>query len=224
MSKKGLIIGAVTLVLLLAGGVAYYVIGSGTADTAATSAPPDKVTAEDMAMGNTNAPVTMIEYYAQACSICAQFDRDVFPQLKSKYIDTGKVRYVMRLYPLFPIDGPAYKLSRCVPPAAYFQAVDLLFRGQPQWDSAEYPGADADAGLAKMARILGMSEEQAKACMSSTDRDAAINKIAQEAGERYNPPGTPTFVIDFRKVDMPQHSWAEAKAAIDAALAAKGVK
>lgn len=79
---------------------------------------------------------------------------------------------------------------------------------------------DAKAGLIKMARILGMSEDQAETCMNSTEGDAAINRIAQEATERYKPAGTPTFVINFRRVDLPQESWAEAQAAIDATLAA----
>lgn len=204
--------------------VAWFALSpsTGTADTATAGAtlPPDRVTADDKVMGSVSAPVTVIEYYAQACSHCARFDSDVFPLLKAKYIDTGKVRYVMRLYPLFPIDGPSYKLTRCVPPQSYFRAVDFLFRNQPEWDSAEYPGVDAKAGLIKMARILGMSEDQAETCMNSTEGDAAINRIAQEATERYKPAGTPTFVINFRRVDLPQESWAEAQAAIDAALAA----
>lgn len=226
MSKKGWIIIAVTLVLLLAGGAAYYLtssdpLGGGTATAAL---PPDMVTAEDMTMGDAKALVTVIEYYAQGCSVCAHFDQEVFPLLKAKYIDTGKVRYVMRLYPLFAVDGPSYKLTRCVPRENYFQAADLLFRNQPEWDSAEFPGADANAGLLKMARILGLSEQQAQECMNSSARDEAINRIAKEGQERYAINSTPSLVIDYKLVEMPQKSWAEAQAGIDAALAAKGVK
>ena len=230
MGKTGWTItgGTLLILLLLLGGGAWYVYDQNNpgaeAATVAANLPPDKVTPEDMVMGSAKAPVTMIEYYAQACSICAGFDQNVFPLLKAKYIDTGKVRYVMRLFPLFPVDGPSYKLTRCVAPDKYFQAVDLMFRNQPQWDNAEFQGVDAQAGLMKMARILGMNDDQANQCMNSTARDAAINKTAQEADQRYVIPGTPTFVINFKKVDMPQHSWAEAQAAIDAALAAKGVK
>ena len=167
MSKKQLVIlGAAGLLLLAAGGAL------------AATLPPDKVTAEDKVMGSASAPVTMIEYYAQACSVCAHFDRAVFPQLKAKYIDTGKVRYVMRLFPLFPEDGPSYKLTRCVPPENYFKAVDVMFRDQPQWDSAEFPGVDAKAGLMKMAHVLGLNDAQALACMNSQEKDDAINRIA----------------------------------------------
>jgi protein-disulfide isomerase len=225
MPKKGwAVMGVVVLVVLLLAGGAYYVYRQNNPDPggamAATAAnlPPDKVAPEDMAMGSANAPVTLIEYYAQSCSYCARFEQDVFPQLKANYIDTGKLRYVMRLFPLFPVDGPAYKLTRCVAPEKYFQAVDLMFRNQPQWDSAEFQGVDAQAGLMKMAHLLGMNDDQASQCMNSTTRDAAINQTAQEGDARYSIQGTPTIVINFRKVDMPQQSWQEAQAAIDAAL------
>ncbi|HWY62320.1 MAG TPA: thioredoxin domain-containing protein [Rhizomicrobium sp.] len=216
MLKKRLVMLGVAGLLLLAAGMAGGAF--------AATLPPDKVTADDKAMGSAKAPVTMIEYYAQACSVCARFNQDVFPQLKAKYIDTGQVRYVMRLFPLFPEDGPSYKLTRCVPPQNYFKAVDLLFRNQPQWDSAEFPGADARGGLLKMARLLGLKDAQALACMNSTEHDAAINKIAQDGDAHYAIGGTPTLVINFKKVEMRENSWAEAQAAIDAALAAKGIK
>ncbi len=190
----------------------------------AATLPPDQVTAQDLVMGNAKAPVTMIEYYAQACSVCAAWDKDVFPQIKAKYIDTGKVRYVMRLFPLFPVDGPSYKLTRCVAPDKYLQAMELLFRNQPLWDNAEYKNADAGAGLMKMAHMLGLSDEKAKACMMSPALDAGVNKSAQEANERYGIPGTPTLVINFKRADLPHLNFASAAAAIDAALAAKGVK
>src|SRR5476651_917564 len=133
MPKKGWVIAgaAVLAVLLLAGG-AYHVyrqnnpappssiVGAAEAATTAANLPPDKVGPQDMVMGSAKAPVTIVEYYAQACSYCARYDQDVLPQIKAKYIDTGKVRYVMRLYPLFPVDGPSYKLTRCVAPEKYF--------------------------------------------------------------------------------------------------------
>jgi protein-disulfide isomerase len=147
----------------------------------------------------------------------------VFPQLKAKYIDTGKVRYVMRLFPLFPIDGPAHKLALCLPKEQFYQATDLLFRNQPQWDTAEYKDADPQ-GLTKMARLLGMTEAQAQACMSSNAQDDHINAVAQEGMQRYDIQGTPTIVINFKKADLPRLTWEETDAAVSAALAVKGAK
>ena len=225
MSKKQFIIlGAALLLLLAAAGAGYYFTRGKPADMAAAASgelPPDSVTATDHVMGSADAPVTIIEYFAQACSVCAAFDAQVFPQLKAKYIDTGKVRYVMRLFPLFPIDAPSHKLALCMPREYFFQATDLLFRSQPQWDSAEFQGVDAHAGLLQMARVMGMDAAKAEACMTSTEHDTAINKVAEEGNARYQIEGTPTFVIDFKKYDGGK-SWDAIQVAIDAALAAKG--
>jgi protein-disulfide isomerase len=227
MSKKQLIALGVLIVLALGAGAAWYFTRQTPEATLAANTaalPPDAVQPGDKAMGSTNAPVTMIEYFSQGCSVCAGFDQQVFPLLKAKYIDSGKVRYVMRLLPIFPIDAPAYRLDLCVPPDKFFQSVDLLFRNQAKWDAAEFPVSDPHAGLLEMAAEMGLSAQQADACMNDTSHDAAINKVAQDAVTRYQPDGTPTLVVEFKKVDMPQKSWAEAQAALDAALAAKGVK
>ena len=224
-----LVAGAVVLVLLVLAGGAYFVWqqnNSSILDESASAAtlPPDKVQPDDMTMGSASAPVTIIEYYSQGCSVCAGWDQNVFPLLKAKYIDTGKVRYVMRLLPIFPLDGPSYKLDLCLPPEKFFQSADLLFRNQPQWDSGEFKDADPQGGLMRMAHLLGLSDDEATKCMNSTARDEAINRIAQEGDARYKIPGTPAIVIDYKLVELPQKSWAEAQAAIDAALAAKGAK
>ncbi len=224
MSKKVWIILAAVVVIAI-GGIAYTMMGSGGDTLAATDAsglPPDKVQPDDHTMGDHKAPVVMVEYFAQACSVCAAFDQQVFPLLKAKYIDTGKVLYVMRLFPLFPLDGQAYKLDMCVGPDKFFQATDLLFRTQPQWDAAEYQGVDAQAGLHKVARIMGMSDAQADACMNDTAKDERINKVAEEGNTRYQITGTPTFAIDFKKANV--NSWDSVQKALDEALAAKGVK
>jgi protein-disulfide isomerase len=226
MTRRKILISFFVLVLIALAGAAWFAVSpsrdAAEPALAAASLPPDRVTADDKVIGNANAPVTMIEYFAQACSGCAHFDLAVFPQLKAKYIDTGKVRYVMRFFPLFPVDGPAYKLDLCMPKDHFFHTVDLLFRNQPQWDSAEYPGADTPGGLRRMARVLGLPDAQAQACMNSTAQDAAINRIAQEGFARYAIGSTPTFVLDFRKVEIV--SWPEAQSVIDASLAAKGIK
>jgi protein-disulfide isomerase len=226
MSKRQLFLVSAIVVLLLAAVGGWFWLGKGGSEAGAATAgglPPDMVHPDDHVLGSPTAPVTIVEYFAQACSVCAHFNETVFPQLKAKYIDTGKVRYVMRLFPLFPIDGPAHKLVLCMPKEQFFQATDLLFRNQPQWDTGEFRDADPQ-GLIKMARLLGMTEAQAQACMNSTTEDAHINAVAQEGMQRYDIQGTHTIVINFKKVDLPRMSWEEADQAISAALAAKGAK
>jgi protein-disulfide isomerase len=224
MAKKYWVILGVLAVLLIAGGGAWYFLGSNTdSDSQTTSGlPPDRIQPDDHVMGAANAPVTMIEYFAQACSACAAFDQQVFPLLKAKYIDTGKVRYVMRLFPLFPIDEPAYNLDTCAPNENFFQAADMLFKNQPQWDTAEYKDADPN-GLMRMAHLLGLSDGQAESCMRSTAHRDRMNQVAHDGDARYSIPGTPTFVIDFQKADFAHDNWDEVQTALDAALKAKGV-
>ena len=180
----------------------------------------DAIGANENVLGSPKAPITMIEYFSQACTACAEFDTTVFPLLKAKYIDSGKVRYVMRLYPLFPVDGPAYKLDRCVPPGRFFSAVDLLFRHQAEWDNAEYPVKDPHAGLIRLAQSLGLSASRADDCMNSKKLDAAINRQAADAQARYDPVDTPSFIIDGVK-DMNGVSWNDIQTTLNAALAAK---
>ena len=228
--SKNLVIAIVVSVLVVAGAGAFWYFNHGTAgatlasDGPASTLPPDTIGPDEHVMGSATAPVTVIEYFSQGCSVCSHFDQTVFSLVKAKYIDTGKIRYVMRLFPLFPIDGPAYKLDLCVPKENFFAAADLLFRNQQEWDSGEFPIADPHAGLIKMARTLGLSAEQADACMNSTAHDDNINKVAQDATARYNPTGTPTFIFDYKKVILPGNSWEDFQAAADAALKAKGAK
>src|SRR6202012_5902199 len=109
MSKRQLILVSVIVLLVLGAVGAWFWMGSGSGDTAtAGTLGPDTVHADDHVMGHAKAPLTIVEYFAQACSVCAHYDQAIFPQLKAKYIDTGKVRYVMRLFPRFPVDCPPY--------------------------------------------------------------------------------------------------------------------
>ena len=90
-----------------------------------------------------------------------------FPQLKAKYIDTGKIFYVFRVFPLRPDDGAAEKIARCLPEDKYFSFIDLLFRNQPKWD-VEYGVQSPEGvhdGLVLLGRIAGMSAEQVDQCI-----------------------------------------------------------
>ena len=107
-------------------------------------------------MGNPKAKVVLIEYAAPTCPHCAHFNETVFPQLKQKYIDTGKVYYVFRVFPLHPSDVAAEAMAVCLPKDSYFQFIDLLFRNQKDWDW-EYQVQDIHGGLVKMGRIAGMT-------------------------------------------------------------------
>jgi len=195
MSRKTWIILGV-VVALLAGGAWYFLADSsdGVAAAAQTGA-KDPITEHDMTMGNPAAKVVFIEYAAPMCPHCAHFNNDILPDIKKTYIDTGKVFYVFRVYPIGAPDGVAEKLARCLPKAKYFPFMDQLFHSQQQWDP-EFGVQDVRGALLQQARIAGMSEEQFNACTTDTKEEAMINQVASDGQARYNITGTPTVVVN----------------------------
>jgi protein-disulfide isomerase len=224
VSRKALITTAL-VVVLAAIGIGYYVLSNPGADAGIASGaknPGFTLVATDRTIGNPKAPVTLIEYGAPTCNICAYFAANEFPQLKREYIDTGKVFYVFRVFPLRPMDGDVEKMARCLPEDKYFGFIDLLWRNQPKWDAAEYPGiADPHGELIQQARIAGMSAEQAEQCIANKAEDERINKVSAEAEQKYNLTGTPTFVVDGAPQPSGALPYASLAKTLDAELAKK---
>jgi protein-disulfide isomerase len=221
MSRKTWIILAVVVALLGGGGAWYFLGGSNDNAAAAAQASADPITGHDMTMGNPAAKVVFIEYAAPMCPHCAHFNNDILPDIKKAYIDTGKVFYVFRVFPIGAPDGVAEKLARCLPKAKYFPFMDQLFHSQQQWDP-EYGVQDVRGALLQQARIAGMSEEQFNACNADTKEEAIINQIASEGQLRYNITGTPTIVVNGVNVSPGRvPTLEEMRGYLDAALAGK---
>ena len=213
MSRILLAAGIVVLILAASG---YLVLLPGRAETA----PVFLVSKADHAEGSSKAPVTVIEYGAPTCPVCARFNAQIITRLKRDYIDGGKVRYVFRVWPRLPSDGPAEKIARCLPPGKYFAFLDLLFRNQSKWDE-EFGVADPHAGLIRLARQMGLSARTADHCSADTTQDADINKVAAEGEARYHITGTPTIIVNDRAQPSGDLSWDRLKRLVDAALAGK---
>jgi len=202
VSRKTLLIVLGVILLIAAAGIGYYVT-SGPSKAAAGSGQGYEILPTDRTLGNRNSKVVLIEYAAPSCPVCAAFNVQNFPKLKAQYIDTGKIFYVFRVFPLRADDGSAEKIARCLPEDKYFAFIDLLFKNQPKWD-VEYsfqnqalasPEGVHD-GLVLLGRIAGMSKEQVDQCIAGTAEDARINKIASEAESRYGVNATPTFILN----------------------------
>src|SRR5258706_13675770 len=178
---------------------------------------------DDRAIGSPKAPVVVIEYGAPTCPVCARFNAEAIPQMVSQYVNTGKVYYVFRVYPINgAADGAAEGLARCAGTGdTYFHFIDVLFRNQKDWDP-EYNPPDVLAGLVKIAALAaGMDETKANACMADKANAERINKVAKEGTERYSINATPTLVINGvaqQPGDMP---WSTLKAALDLFLSKK---
>jgi protein-disulfide isomerase len=149
----------------------------------------------DIAIGASDAPVTIVEYASMTCTHCAAFSATTFPDLKSKYIDTGKVRFILREFPLDPLAAAGFMLARCAGDDKRNAIVDLLFAQQKNWAFTEKP-VEALAGLLKQ---TGMSQSSFEACLQNQDLLNKIFKVHDHAAEKFGVTATPTFFINGKK-------------------------
>lgn len=188
--------GAVAVVAIVAG--VYF----GTRPPAAGPAPttvaaaPDKaallgVQANDHVLGDPKAPITMIEYASFTCPHCAHFHTQVLPEIKKKWIDTGKVKLVYRDFPLDQVAAKAAQIAECAGKDRYFGVIDLIFRGQQQWAASQDPIAE----LGKPLRIAGLGDAEIKACLAN---DAKANEVVADfrGGEAIGVNSTPSLFIN----------------------------
>jgi len=162
------------------------------AQSAADVAKP--VSLPDMALGPANASVTITEYASMTCPHCAAFDEAVFPQIKSAYIDTGKIRYVFREFPLDIKAAAGSMLARCIAKddaQKYFTVVDLLFKQQNDWVMK-----NTTETLTRIGKQAGLSQQQVEDCLKD---QALLDKISADqkyANEVLKVNSTPTFFIN----------------------------
>ncbi len=145
----------------------------------------------DIWLGSKDAPVTMIEYASMTCTHCAAFHAETYPTLKSKYIDTGKVRFTMREFPLDPLATAGFMLARCAGPKRY-PIIDLLFAQQKNWAFVDKP-VEALAATVKQA---GISQADFETCLKDQKLYDDINGLRDAAGKAYSVDATPTFFIN----------------------------
>jgi len=201
MSRKTFFILLGLFVLIAAAGIGYY-LTSGSGGSGSAAGQGYQIEPSDRTLGNPKSKVVLIEYAAPSCPVCAAFNAQSFPPLKEKYIDTGKIFYVFRVFPLRSDDGVAEKIARCLPEDKYFSFIDLLFKNQPKWDveyGVQSPQGVHD-GLVLLGRIAGMSAEQVDQCMNNKAEDDRINKVSSDGESRYSITGTPTFILDGTSV------------------------
>ena len=152
------------------------------------------VSLPDMALGPANAPVTITEYASMTCPHCAAFNAEVFPKIKSTYIDTGKVRYVFREFPLDIKAAAGSMLARCIAKddaGKYFAVVDMLFKQQSDWVMK-----NTTETLTRIGKQAGLSEKAVEDCLKD---QALLDKIAADqkyAAEVLKVNSTPTFFIN----------------------------
>lgn len=186
---------------------------------------------QDMILGDVNAPVEVIEYASVTCNHCATFHNNVLPRIKEKYVDTGKVKVVVRSFLLNQVDVAVSQLTRCVSEKRYFKFVDAIYERQTQWyDFAEYQRLSGlhDARTAngmfvdhiigevsKIARQVGLNEKKIQACIANEEIGKYLFSVNQEAVQKYKVEATPTIIVNGNKTN---NDYASIEKAIEAAL------
>ena len=197
----------------LAGISPLRLIEDAMAQSAADVAKPQSL--PDMALGPATAPVTITEYASMTCGHCANFNETVFPKIKSEYIDSGKIRYVFREFPLDIKAAAGAMLARCIAKddgPKYFAVIDLLFKQQNDWVMK-----NTTETLTRIGKQAGLTQTQVEDCLKD---QALLDKIAADqkyAADVLKVDSTPTFFINGEKIKGEQ-SFEEFAKRINAAL------
>ncbi len=201
---------SILILALVVGGSAVWLQSQGTPDTGSTELAElnqlidvtdvqatDGETPEliEMTMGDENAPVTVVEYASFTCPHCATFHINVFGELKTNYVDTGKVKFIMRDVYFDRLGLWAAMLARCEGPDKFFGVSDLIYKRQREWTSGG-SNAEIEANLKKLGRIAGMNDEAMDACMRDGTKAQALADLFQENVARDGVESTPTFLIN----------------------------
>ena len=180
----------------LAGVSPFRLIANAIAQSGPEVAKP--VSLPDMALGPANAPVTITEFASMTCPHCAAFNETVFPKIKSEYIDTGKIRYVFREFPLDIKAAAGSMLARCIAKddaGKYFAVIDMLFKQQNDWVLK-----NTTETLIRIGKQAGLSQQAVEDCLKD---QALLDKIAADqkyASEMLKVDSTPTFFINGDKI------------------------
>jgi protein-disulfide isomerase len=164
----------------------------------------------EMSLGSETAKVTIIEYASTSCPHCADFYKNVFIKLKADYIDTGKVRFILREFPHNELGMAGFMLARCAPKDKYFPIVDVLFATQDKWLN------DPANELKNIALQAGFSADSFDKCLKNADVAKGIYGVRQK-GESFGIDGIPTIFINGEKISG-EKTFDDIKAKIDPLL------
>lgn len=182
----------------LGGGILMTTGVLGTGGFAQDSDAMDTSQVVEMALGDENAPVTFIEYASFTCPHCARFHQNQFKDLKSDFIDTGKVRFIHRDVYFDKFGLWASMVARCGGPDRFFGITDMIYDEQRDW-----LGDGTDAGVAerlrKIGKVAGLTEDELDACLTDRDHAQALVAAYQENSTADDVNSTPTLIINGKK-------------------------
>ena len=186
---------ALALVLAAYSAGAFVLSGDVLAQTVSSAELEKAGPLGDVAVGDPKAPVTIIEYASMTCSHCAHFHNTTYPELKKKYIDTGKVKYILREFPLDPLAAAGFMLARCAGGDKYYPIVETLFQKQNEWVTQ-----NPIPPLLALAKQAGFTQESFETCLKDQKVLEAIENVRTHGAEKLGVTSTPTFFINGKKL------------------------
>jgi protein-disulfide isomerase len=199
-SRRNVLLAAAAVVVVAAGGGYYYWSLPSTAAAQKPGAGGTEVPSADLLtpgplgdqiQGAANAPVTLIEYASMTCPHCAHFHETTYPEMKKKYIDTGKIRFIFREFPLDTLALAGSMLARCAGKEKFFPLIETLFAQQKEWVTQK-----PMQPLLAIARQAGFTQQSFEECLANQQVQSGIEEVRQRAAQRLNVQSTPTFFIN----------------------------
>jgi protein-disulfide isomerase len=202
VTRRNLLIFAAGLVAagVAGGGTGYYFFWPRPSTAAPQPAPGNEVSSADLltpgplgdeVLGAANAPVTIIEYASMTCPHCAQFHATTYPEMKKKYIDTGKIRFIFREFPLDALAAAGSMLARCAGKDKFFPLVETLFAQQKDWVTQK-----PLQPMLAIAKQAGFTQESFDKCLANQEVLNGIEEGRQRAAQKLGVQSTPTFFIN----------------------------
>ena len=153
-------------------------------------------TDEEIFLGNKDAKIVVIEYASMTCAHCANFHKEIYPKIKENYIDTNKIKFIFRNFPLDKQALFASVLVKCAPKDKYFDFVKLILGTQKKWISNDETFIDK---LKNIGKLAGLNETKINECFKNEQLVDNIIKISSDGEKKYNINSTPSFIINEKK-------------------------
>ena len=153
-------------------------------------------TDDEIFLGNKNAKIVVIEYASMTCIHCANFHKEVYPKIKKNYIDTNKIKFIYRDFPLDKQALYGSILAKCAPKEKYFDFVKLILATQKKWIANDDTFVDK---LTNIGKLAGLNENKINACFNDEQIVDGIIKTRTLAEEKYNISSTPSLIINEKK-------------------------
>jgi len=203
LTRRHVLLGAAAVAAIIAGGTGVHLWSPIDTAAAQMSTGADVSMADllvpgplgDEIQGQADAPVTIVEYASMTCPHCSHFHETTYPEMKKKYIDTGKVRFIFREFPLDPLAAAAAMLARCAGKDKFFPLIDAFFAQQKDW-VVQKPLQPMFA----IAKQAGFTQQSFDECLANQQLPTGLEEQRTRATQKFNVNSTPTFFINGKTV------------------------